>query len=56
MKHILKCENCREYTMNEKCKCSGKAITVKPQRYSPGRFAKYRQEAKRKILSERGLL
>lgn len=56
MKHILKCENCGNYTMNEKCLCGGKAKTVKPQRYSPGKFAKYRKKAKRKILEERGLL
>ncbi len=56
MKHILKCEHCEVYTLNEQCSCGGNAITVKPQRYSPGRFAKYRQEAKRKILMEKGLL
>ncbi|OYT32511.1 ribosome biogenesis protein [Candidatus Woesearchaeota archaeon] len=56
MKHIFKCEKCNTYTMQETCSCGGKAKTIKPQRYSPGKFAKYRKEAKRKILEQKGLL
>ena len=56
MKHILKCQKCGEYTMNAECACGGEAITTRPGRYSPGRFAKYRREAKREELEKKGLL
>ncbi|PLW79602.1 ribosome biogenesis protein [Candidatus Woesearchaeota archaeon] len=48
MKHILKCENCKEYTISEKCpRCDGKAVTPKPAKYSPqDKYAKYRRIAK----------
>lgn len=47
MKRILKCEKCGKYTMNEKCSCGGKAVTVVPARYGPqDRYAEYRRKAK----------
>lgn len=42
--------------MKENCKCGGTAITTKPPRYSPGKYAQYRKEAKREMLTEKGLL
>ncbi len=56
VKHILKCQQCEAYTMNENCKCGGKAITTKPARYSPEKYAKYRQEARKEDLKSKGLL
>lgn len=57
MKHILKCRKCSTYTMKEKCKCGGKAVTVKPQKYSPeDKYASYRRKAKRQLLEKEGIL
>jgi len=42
--------------MKEECSCGGKAITTKPPRYSPGKFAEYRQKARQPGLEEKGLL
>ncbi len=49
MKHILKCEKCGEYTLKEKCACSGKALSIKPAKYSPkDPYIEYRIKAKEK--------
>ncbi len=56
MKHILKCQKCNTYTMNGNCKCGDKAITTRPQKYSPQKYAEYRREAKREELVKKGLL
>lgn len=56
MKHILKCPECKKYTMREQCECGEKTITTKPARYSQQKFAKYRQEARKEDLKKRGLL
>ncbi|MBW3018825.1 RNA-protein complex protein Nop10 [Candidatus Woesearchaeota archaeon] len=53
MKHILKCCG---YTMKETCECGKKTATTKPARYSPQKFAKYRQKARKEDLRKRGLL
>ncbi len=56
-RHILKCTVCGSYTMNEKCRCGGKAVQVIPPKYSPeDKYAKYRREAKRPGLIKKGLL
>jgi len=55
MKHILKCQECGEYTLQD-THCGTDAITTKPARYSPGKFAKYRKEARKEDLKKRGLL
>ena len=48
MKHILKCEDCGQYTMQEKCpKCGGNAVNPKPAKYdATDRMGKYRRKAK----------
>jgi H/ACA ribonucleoprotein complex subunit 3 len=47
MKQMLKCQKCSEYTLNEKCKCGGKAVTIKPPKYSPkDKYGEYRRKAK----------
>jgi len=56
MKHILKCEKCGKFTMNEICGCKNKALNTRPPRYSPNKFAKYRKEARKTSLKEKGLL
>ena len=58
MKHILKCKECKEYTIFEKCpRCEGKATSPKPPKYSPDdTYAKYRREAKKEDLKEKGLI
>ncbi len=56
-RHILQCEKCKNYTMEESCSCGGKAISTRPPKYSPDdRYASYVREAKRKELVEKGLL
>lgn len=41
---MLRCVNCRKYTMEDKCPaCGGQTITVHPARFSPDdRYARYR--------------
>lgn len=56
MKHILHCQACGTYTMHEQCSCGGTAVTTKPPRYSPGKFAEHRQKARREELEKQGLL
>ena len=50
MKHILKCQNCGRYTMQEVCpECGSRAVSPKPPRYSPeDKYARYRRMAKSK--------
>ncbi len=57
MKHILKCGKCSTYTLKEACRCGGKAVTVKPPKYSPeDKYASYRRKAKRALLEKEGIL
>ncbi|MBW2969518.1 RNA-protein complex protein Nop10 [Candidatus Woesearchaeota archaeon] len=56
MKHILKCQKCENFTMNETCRCGEEAITTKPPRYSPDKYAKYRRQARKEELQKKGLL
>ncbi len=57
MRHIFKCGECSAYTMNETCKCGGKAVTVKPPKYSPeDKYAPYRRTAKKAALEMEGIL
>ena len=52
MLHILKCKNCKAYTLHETCpKCKGEAVIVRPPKYSPDDpYAEYRRKAKEKML------
>ena len=57
MKHILKCQKCSEYTMKEKCSCSGNAVSPKPLKFSlEDTYAHYRRKAKLAELKKEGLL
>jgi H/ACA ribonucleoprotein complex subunit 3 len=55
--HILKCK-CGTYTLREKCpKCGETAVPPIPAKYSPeDQYGKYRREAKKEQLKERGLI
>jgi H/ACA ribonucleoprotein complex subunit 3 len=52
MKHILKCEN-SHYTMKDICpKCSKKALSSRPPKYSvEDKYAEYRRRAKEQMVS-----
>jgi H/ACA ribonucleoprotein complex subunit 3 len=55
--HILKCEKCGKYSMKEGCACGGRAVNVKPPKYSPDdKYAELRRKVKRQALEEKGLL
>lgn len=58
MKKILYCENCKEYTLKEKCtKCNNQTIRKIPPKYSlQDKFASYRRQIKEKERKEKGLL
>ena len=57
MKHILRCQVCNKYTLKEKCTCGGKAIRVKPPKYSPkDSYAKYRILAKETERKEQKMI
>ena len=57
MKHILKCSECEQYTMEESCKCGAKAFIVKPPKYSPeDKYGSYRRKVKKQELIKGGLL
>ena len=56
-RHILRCRRCRAYSMEEKCRCGGEAITTRPPKYTPkDKYAKYRRIAKRNGLEKEGLI
>ncbi len=43
--------------MKETCSvCNEKTITTTPLKYSPQKFAKYRQKARKELLEKKGLL
>ena len=56
--HILKCQGCEAYALKGKCpKCGAKAVSPIPAKYSPeDPYGKYRREAKKEMLKEKGLL
>ncbi|MBW2971956.1 RNA-protein complex protein Nop10 [Candidatus Woesearchaeota archaeon] len=56
--HILKCTKCGRYTIRVKCPdCGGSALQPLPAKYSPeDQYGKYRREAKKEQLKEKGLL
>ena len=58
MKHILKCQKCGQYTMQETCpKCKSKTENPKPAKWSPDdQYGDYRREAKKEIFKQKGLI
>ncbi len=53
--HILKCLQCKQYTMNGTCpKCNGEAVTPRPPKYSPeDKYGSYRRTAKKAMEEEK---
>jgi len=50
MLHILKCIKCGKYSLHEACSCGGKAVMVRPPKYSPDDpYGKYRRKAKEQM-------
>lgn len=57
MKHILKCKDCKTYTLSEKCKCGGKAVLPIPPKYSPDdKYDSYRRKVKEESRKVLGLI
>ena len=57
MKHILRCQNCNEYTLKEKCSCGGNAVTIRPAKFSPtDKYAEYRRKAKQEERKKQGMI
>ncbi len=57
MNHILRCPDCGAYTIKDECGCGGKAVSVKPPKFSPeDKYAELRRKVKRDGLVEKGLL
>jgi len=56
--HILKCENCRAYTLRDVCgKCKQAAVLSRPAKFSiDDKYADYRRKAKFNMLKNRGWL
>ena len=52
VEQILKCNNCKKYTLEKKCNnCGSECLSTKPAKYSPeDKYAKYRLEYKKKSL------
>ena len=58
MKHLLKCNSCKIYSMKEVCpKCQKKTSQIKPPKYSPeDKYAKYRRMATLEQRKKEGLI
>ncbi len=57
MKHILFCNKCKRFTMQENCSCGEKALTKKPAKYSLDfKYRNLRREAKKEELKNKGLI
>lgn len=47
MVHILRCESCGSYGLEDVCSCGSKRIKVAPAKFSPeDKYAEYRRKAK----------
>jgi H/ACA ribonucleoprotein complex subunit 3 len=48
MSEILKCTQCKKYTIYSECDCGGKALSNKPAKYSPDdKYSSYRLKYKK---------
>lgn len=57
MKKLLFCAGCSAYTMKEVHSCGSRTATREPAKWSPeDKYGKYRREARRKELEEKGLV
>ncbi len=58
MRHIFRCDKCKEYTLKETCpKCNIKTLSPKPVKFSPeDKYGKYRRKIKKEELVKEGVL
>ena len=57
MKRLLKCAECGNYALRPDCSCGGTAVALGPAKFSPeDAYGRYRRQAKKFILKERGFL
>ena len=57
MQHILLCQKCNKYTLQQKCSCGEKPVLVIPMKYTPNdKYASYRREALKPERQKKGLL
>ncbi|MFA6072494.1 MAG: nucleolar RNA-binding Nop10p family protein [Candidatus Woesearchaeota archaeon] len=57
MAHILKCESCGNYSINDVCSCGMKRQKVAPAKYSPeDKYAEYRRKARKEDLLNEEIL
>jgi H/ACA ribonucleoprotein complex subunit 3 len=55
-RHILKCQECKKYSMDDECSCGGIAHSPRPPKYSPDdKYAEYRRKTKKEELIKKGL-
>ncbi len=56
-KHILFCESCKKFTMNEECDCGMKTVSHKPLKFSlQEKYADYRRKAKEEHLLNKKII
>lgn len=56
-KHILRCQQCRTFTMKAQCSCGGTAVLIVPPKYSPeDKYGDYRRKVKRQAWESQGYL
>ncbi len=57
MNEILKCKECKKYTLEKTCSCGGAAITVEPPKFKPADpYSHLRRKAKEEDRKKSGLL
>jgi rRNA maturation protein Nop10 len=53
MMHLLKCNKCSSYGLEERCSCGGTRSKPKPPKYGPeDKYADYRRKFKESISEE----
>jgi len=53
MMHLLKCNKCSSYGLEEKCSCGGTRSKPKPPKYGPeDKYADYRRKYKESMSEE----
>ena len=56
-KHIYKCISCNNYTLEESCKCGGKAVFPRPPMFSlDDKYAGLRRKVRKEELEKKGLV
>ncbi|HZX44585.1 MAG TPA: RNA-protein complex protein Nop10 [Candidatus Nanoarchaeia archaeon] len=58
MRHILKCQDCKTYTLKEKCpNCGKEVLRPQPPKFSPlDKYGDYRRRAKHNSYEKADLI